>query len=93
MGDLMKRAVVSFTCIGGRYPDNRMVVGKIDITHVYMTEWPIEMEDTPLTEEQLCKGSIYHVGQFRGFADVTVYPAVWDWLRGIGELEGKRFHW
>ena len=43
------------------------------------------------TDEDVKQGSTMHVGELSGGRLEPLYQPVWDWLRGVSELDGKEF--
>jgi hypothetical protein len=70
--------------VDGKYTDT-YVLGQIDTTHLYMKR--VEKGEDSVANIE--KGMVYHVGQLR--YNAPLYQAVWDWLRGLRELENVGF--
>ena len=90
MADAMKRATIKFPRNGLNIKPLTYVLGVIDTTHFYMIDW---YNKEPPTDEQIQKGCVYHVSQLKDLSDPRVYEEVWDWLRGLSELNSKTFKW
>ena len=87
MDDILKRAVV--TLREGKYSE-KLAIGKIDTTHFFMkrvgwSDGQVAVEPKAITDEDIKSGWVYHIGQLLGHA---LYKPVWDWLRGMGEIDG-----
>ncbi len=84
----MRRVMIEFRSDSGK--TDIFLIAMIDTTHVSMTIWD---GISGVTDEELRLGRIYHVGQFRDWKDHELYPAIWDWLREIDDIQGRVFKW
>ena len=94
MDDITKRATV--TVVDGKYTD-RYELGKVDTTHFFMLLTQTAKEKTVIThydkptEDEVRNGAVFHVGQLRGARLEPLYQPIWDWLRGIKDVNGLVF--
>lgn len=87
MDDIMKKTTITFT-EGGI--TEKVIIGKIDTTHFYFKRisWSddkLSGELKTVTDEDIRNAWIYHIGQLSGH---PLYAPIWDWLRGLREIEG-----
>lgn len=87
----MKTAIITITDAAGW--TDKYTVGVIDITHIYLARW--KYNDTPINKDAVRRGSVYHVAELKGWTKpekgFDLYDRVWDWLRGLGKLDGMNF--